>query len=25
VVKTELITDKYSKHYERKLGPAAFD
>jgi L-ornithine Nalpha-acyltransferase len=25
VVKTELITDKYSKHYERKLGPAAFE
>jgi putative hemolysin len=25
VVKTELITDKYSKHYERKLGNGAFD
>jgi putative hemolysin len=25
VVKTELITDKYSKHYERKLGPGIFD
>ena len=25
VVKTELITDKYSKHYERKLGPGVFD
>ncbi len=25
VVKTELITDKYSKHYERKFGPGVFD